>query len=144
MKWNNQELRQPMRDRSLIYLGLLIFLSVITLPFTYNLVGGIPEPMPDLELPENETQCVESTEYMKSSHMQLLVDWREDMVRRDIRTYTSSDGRMHDISLTNTCLVQCHTNKADFCDRCHDYAGVPNPYCWDCHIDPENIQWSGR
>ena len=133
-----------MRDRSLIYLGLLIFLAVITLPFTYNLVGGIPGPMPDLDLPENETECVESTEYMRNSHMQLLVDWREDMVREDIRTYTSSNGSIHDISLTNTCLAQCHTSKADFCDRCHNYAGVQNPYCWDCHIDPENIQWSGR
>jgi len=133
-----------MRDRSLIYIGLLIFLAVVTLPFTYNLVGGIPGSMPDLELPENETQCVESTEYMKSSHMQLLIDWRENLVRRDIRTYTSSDGRIYDISLTNTCLTQCHTNKADFCDRCHSYSGVQNPYCWDCHVDPENIQWSGR
>ena len=31
---------------------------------------------------------------------------------------------------------ECHTDKAEFCDRCHNYAGV-NPYCWDCHTVPE-------
>jgi len=132
-----------MRDRSLIYLGLLVFLAAVTLPFTYNLTVGAGA-MLELEIPENETQCVESKEFMKSSHMQLLIDWRESQVRENTRTYVSSDGREFDIGLTNTCLTQCHTSKEDFCDRCHNYAGVQGPYCWDCHIDPENIQWSGR
>jgi hypothetical protein len=132
-----------MRDRSLIYLGLLVFLVAVTLPFTYNLAAGAGA-MPELKLPENETQCVESKEFMKSSHMQLLIDWRESQVRENIRTYVSSDGRPFDIGLTGTCLKQCHTSKSEFCDRCHTYAGVQGPYCWDCHIDPENIQWSGR
>ena len=39
------------------------------------------------------------------------------------------------ISLTGTCLQQCHVNKQEFCDRCHNYAAA-SPYCWDCHIDP--------
>ncbi len=38
--------------------------------------------------------------------------------------------------LTGTCLTGCHTNKADFCDRCHNYAGV-SVYCWECHVDPK-------
>lgn len=129
-----------MRDRSLIYIGLLIFLAVITLPFTLNLAAGGAGQPPDLVLPENETQCVESTEYMKSSHMQLLLNWREDFVRRDIREYTASDGRTYDIGLTGTCLEQCHSNKAEFCDRCHEYGGVEGPYCWDCHIDPREAE----
>ena len=132
-----------MRDRSLIYIGLLVFLAVITLPFTYNLVGGMPESMPELELPENETQCVEPTEFMRSSHMQLLLDWRENMVRENIRTYTANDGRTFNIGLTNTCLAQCHASKADFCDRCHTLAGVQGPYCMDCHIDPKLVKRSG-
>ncbi len=133
-----------MRNRSLIYLGLLIFLAAVTLPFTYNMTAGAGT-MPELELPENETQCVESKEFMKSSHMQLLIDWRESQVRENSREYVSSSyDRKFDISLTNTCLKQCHTNKGNFCDRCHNYAGVQEPYCWDCHIDPENIQWSGQ
>jgi len=125
-----------MRDRSIIYIGLFIFLAVITLPFTLNLTaGGTAEP-PDLVLPENETQCVESADFMRSSHMQLLLDWREEYVRRNIREYTATNGKSFNIGLTDTCLAQCHTNKADFCDRCHTFAGVQGPYCMDCHIDP--------
>ena len=63
-----------MRDRSLIYIGLFIFVAVITLPFTINLASGRTAKPPDLVLPENETECVESTEYMISSHMQLLLE----------------------------------------------------------------------
>lgn len=132
-----------MRDRSLIYLGLLVFLAAITLPFTYNLIAGSGS-MPELKYPENETQCVESKEFMRSSHMQLLIDWREALVRENVRTYTNSDNRTFNISLTNTCLAQCHTSKADFCDQCHGYTGVQDPYCWNCHIDPEQIERSAR
>ena len=130
-----------MRDRGIIYIGLFIFLAVITLPFTLNLAAGGKGHPPDLVLPESETQCVESTDYMRSSHMQLLLDWREAYVRRNIREYTSlSDGMSYKIGLTGTCLSQCHTNKADFCDRCHAYEGVEGPYCMDCHIDPAQAQ----
>lgn len=99
---------------------------------------------PEPKLPENATQCVESTEYMKSSHMKLLLDWREKYVRENIRVYTASDGKQYDIGLTGTCLEQCHTNKADFCDRCHNYVGVSGPYCMDCHIDPTQVQGGGQ
>ena len=126
-----------MRDRSLIYIGLIIFLAVITLPFTLNLASGGTAARPELILPGSETECVEGTDYMRSSHMQLLLQWREDYVRENIRTYTSEeDGKTYEIGLTGTCLEQCHTDKAGFCDRCHEYAAVEGPYCWDCHIDP--------
>jgi hypothetical protein len=125
-----------MGDRGLIYIGLLIFLGVVTLPFTLNLAAGGTGGPPEVVLPENETGCVEPTDYMQSSHMQLLVQWREDYVRRNIRGYTASDGKTYNIGLTGTCLEQCHSNKAEFCDRCHEYEGVEGPYCWDCHIDP--------
>jgi hypothetical protein len=70
---------------------------------------------------------------MKAEHMQLLDVWREAVVRRGERTYVSPDGKEYDMSLSNTCL-DCHANKTEFCDRCHNYASV-QPYCWDCHID---------
>ncbi len=133
-----------MRDRSLIYIGLLVFLGLITFPFTYNLVAGKTAESPELQLPENEDQCVAPLDYMKSSHMQLLLQWREDLVRRNSRQFTAFDGRTYTVSLTGTCLSQCHTSKADFCDRCHNYTGVSEPYCWNCHIDPEQIQRSGQ
>ncbi len=133
-----------MRDRSLIYIGLCLFLGVITLPFTYNLAAGKTSKTPDLQLPKNEKQCVAPLEYMRSSHMQLLLNWRENLVRRDIRVYTAFDGRSYNVGLTGTCLEQCHTSKADFCDRCHNYMGVQGPYCMDCHIDPNQAQRSQR
>lgn len=129
-----------MRDQSLIYIGLFVFLAVITLPFTYDLAAGRTSQPPDLTLPKNEKQCVEPVDYMKSSHMQLLLDWRDNYVRKDIRVYTASDGRSFNIGLTGTCLQQCHTNKAEFCDRCHNFAGAQNPYCMDCHVDPTQAQ----
>jgi hypothetical protein len=131
-----------MRDRSLIYIGLFLFLGVITLPFTYNLAAGKTAQPPELKLPEHEKQCVAPAEYMKSSHMQLLLTWREDRVRKNIRVYTTTDGRSYEIGLTGTCLEKCHTSKADFCDRCHTYMGVQGPYCMDCHIDPNQVQGS--
>jgi hypothetical protein len=132
-----------MRDRSFIYIGLFLFLVLATFPFTYNLAVGSTSKSPDLKLPVNEKQCVAPKAYMKSSHMQLLLDWRENKVRRDIRQFTAFDGRTFTVSLTGTCLEKCHTDKSDFCDRCHTYMGVEQPYCMDCHIDPSKTQRSG-
>jgi hypothetical protein len=76
--------------------------------------------------------------------MQLLVNWREQVVRQGDRTYRTSDGRVYEISLTGTCIMKCHTVKADFCDRCHTYAAVKGPYCWDCHVDPKLVRQWGK
>jgi hypothetical protein len=133
-----------MRDRLFIYFGLLLFLAFVTFPFTYNLAAGQTSKKPDVQLPKKEKRCVASTAYMKSSHMQLLLQWREDRVRRDIRSYAAFDGTSYPVSLTGTCLTRCHESKEKFCDRCHSYAGVQGPYCMDCHIDPEKAQRSER
>jgi hypothetical protein len=45
----------------------------------------------------------------------------------------NSKGKEFEMSLQKTCM-KCHTNKAEFCDKCHNYASV-RPYCWDCHIE---------
>ena len=132
-----------MRDRIFIYLGLCLFLALVTFPFTYNRATGQTSKSPDIKLPDREKQCVAPTAYMKSSHMQLLLDWRENKVRRDVRVYNTSDGRSFSVALTGTCLAQCHNKKAEFCDRCHSYVGVQGPYCMDCHVDPGKTQRSG-
>jgi len=76
---------------------------------------------------------------MRTEHMQMLNDWRNMVVRDGTRLYIGSDGRKFEMSLSNTCL-QCHSNKTEFCDRCHNYAAV-TPYCWDCHIaNPKEIK----
>lgn len=126
-----------MRDQGLIYAGLVLFLGVITLPITYNLAAGRTSAAPDVKLPANSKQCVAPAEYMRTSHMALLMSWRDEVVRNGVRTYRAADGRTFEMSLTRTCLQQCHTNKAEFCDRCHNYVAVKGPYCMDCHVDPK-------
>ncbi len=123
-----------MKDKKIIVTGVIIFLIVATFPFWYN--RGKAAPMPELELTAKAKAakvCVRSTEYMRADHMQLLDKWRESVVREGDRIYVSPEGREYAMSLTNTCL-DCHSNRAQFCDRCHDYASV-RPYCWACHTD---------
>lgn len=124
-----------MRDRGLIIACLAFFLVLITFPIWYGLAAGTTSKGPDPVLPSSEKFCVAPREYMRNYHMELLMNWREQVVRNDVRTFVSFNRKTYTISLTGTCLG-CHTSKADFCDRCHNYAGV-NVYCWDCHIDPK-------
>ena len=123
-----------MKDKKLIITGVIIFFIIVTFPLWYN--RGKAAPQPDLILTAKAKAakvCVRSTEYMKAEHMQLLDVWRDSVVRRGERIYVSPEGKEYTMSLSNTCL-DCHSNKAEFCDRCHNYASV-RPYCWDCHID---------
>jgi hypothetical protein len=118
-----------------IIAGLILFLCLITFPVWYNMVRGKAAYRPELKIVTNEKQCVESTEYMRIEHMQLLDDWRNTVVRENKRTYVAHDGKEYNMSLSNTCL-NCHSNKADFCDQCHNYVEV-TPTCWNCHVIPE-------
>jgi len=112
--------------------GLVIFLVLVTFPFWYALVGGAAEP-PDPPVPEGN--CVEDAEYMAAWHMDLLDQWRDEVVREGVRDPVVVDGVSYPRSLTQGCLA-CHDNKEAFCDVCHSYAGV-DPYCWDCHLEPQ-------
>lgn len=132
-----------MRDRPVIWSGLLIFLALLTLPVWHNLSAHITTKGPQPVLPRDQKQCVASLEYMKTSHMKLLLTWRDDVVRNGARDYISPDGRRFTMNLTETCLRQCHTDRAAFCDRCHTYAAV-SPSCWDCHLDTKGLLRSSR
>ena len=116
-----------------IITGLVIFLIIFAFPVWYNIASGKANYVPELELPVNSKECVKDTEYMRSEHMTLLDNWRDEVVREGSRTYISSQGEVYEKSLSNTCL-KCHTSKENFCDKCHNYMSV-DPYCWDCHID---------
>ncbi|HUB32566.1 MAG TPA: sulfate reduction electron transfer complex DsrMKJOP subunit DsrJ [Bryobacteraceae bacterium] len=123
-----------MRDRGLIWIGLAVFLALLAFPAWRNLWAHASAKGPEPVLPKTEKQCVLPVEYMKTSHMKLLLDWRDAAIRRGARDYTAPDGRHFAVSLTATCLRECHGAKTDFCDRCHNYAAVALP-CWDCHQD---------
>ena len=124
-----------MYDANKIIPGLIIFFCLMTFPVWYSTASGKIAYTPEPEIVTEEKQCIEATQYMRDKHMDLLTDWRESVVRQGTRTYIASDGQEYDISLTGTCM-DCHPNKAEFCDQCHDYVGV-KPKCWDCHIAPE-------
>jgi len=125
-----------------IIAGLIVFIGLFTFPVFYNMgkTSKMPEPKLDtpaiMELPEAERKCVESKEYMRANHMQLLNDWRDQVVREGDLEYVSTTGKKYIMSLQNTCM-HCHSNKKEFCDKCHTYANVADPYCWTCHISPK-------
>ena len=121
-----------MYDAGKVITGLVIFAVLMTAPFWLN--TGTAE-FPKLDMPVVEKKCIESKEHMLANHMQILEDWRLTAVREGERTYTSTDGRKFDKSITRTCL-HCHEKKKDFCDRCHEYVNV-RPYCFECHVDPK-------
>jgi uncharacterized protein (DUF3084 family) len=128
-----------MNDKKLITAGLVIFMVLFTFPVWYNL--GSASPAPEVVLSEKAKaakECVRSKEFMKANHMQILDLWRDTVVRTGERTYESPNGKQYNMSLSsgeNSCMG-CHASKAEFCDRCHNYASV-TPYCWECHIEPK-------
>jgi len=126
-------------DREIVVIGLAIFVALISFPFWFNL--GKAAPAPEVKLSDKAKaakQCIAPTPYMRAEHMAILDLWRDTVVRDANRVYTTGDDRQFNMSLStgeNSCMG-CHVTKADFCDKCHNYASV-RPYCWDCHIAPK-------
>jgi len=121
-------------DAGKILAGLAIFLVLVTAPVWWNVATGADAEAPELVLPQDQPGCVLPAGEMRASHMELLNDWRDLVVRDGDRIMTTWDGRKTRRSLTASCLG-CHSDREKFCDRCHDYVGV-TPYCWDCHLTP--------
>ncbi|MFO8056877.1 MAG: sulfate reduction electron transfer complex DsrMKJOP subunit DsrJ [bacterium] len=122
-----------MHDTGKILLGLLVFLVLMASPFWYNTTIGSGVEVPDLADPKGE-YCIKDTEWMRPNHMDLLDDWRDEVVREGDREKVEGlDGKMYEKSLTETCM-DCHDDRAKFCDECHNYAAV-DPFCWDCHVE---------
>lgn len=127
-----------------IFILVVVFLAISLFPF-YNNVGKVTaKPDPKTDTPEilqyqaehgGKKECVESKEWMRGEHMQLLNQWRDSVVRDDNRVYVSNaNHNPFNMSLQNGCM-KCHSSKKKFCDECHNYMAV-KPYCWDCHIQP--------
>ncbi len=125
-----------MYDTGKIIIGIVIFLVLFSLPFWYSHMSDADE-VPEIIIPSSAgDQCIEDIDYMRGQHMDLLMNWRDDVVRGADKAH-EYNGEIYDKSLTDTCLEQCHTNKADFCDECHSYVSV-EPDCWDCHNIVDN------
>lgn len=140
-------------NKGRIILGLFIFVIIATFPFLVNQGKASAGPDINLNTPAIAAggECIESAEYMKANHMQMLLDWRDEAVREGKQVYVNSQGKEFEISLQNTCM-ECHsdndaftanaiptatdvTTPNNFCFSCHDYASV-EPDCWSCHLDP--------
>lgn len=121
-----------MYDKGIIIPGLVIFVLLVTFPIWYNhgIAGDVPKP----EKPKDAKVCVQDVAEMRSNHMQLLNQWRDEVLRTGDRAYFELEGKPYQKSLQNAC-IKCHTSKKKFCDTCHVYASV-SPYCWDCHLAP--------
>jgi hypothetical protein len=142
-----------MHDKPVIIVGLVVGVGLLTLPIWYGLAPGAADSPPVVKVPEG--RCVEDLETMRAHHMELLNEWRNEVVREGKRFYVSKAyGTRYEMSLTNTCL-KCHATPDElaavrpasaaldgprvgyvkFCHECHDYANV-RPTCWQCHVEP--------
>ncbi|MEW6044977.1 MAG: sulfate reduction electron transfer complex DsrMKJOP subunit DsrJ [Bacillota bacterium] len=151
-----------MYDAGKIIPGLVVFVGLATIPLWYNAGKVVGRTALNLGRPViqalPERACVEPAAYMRTSHMQLLKQWRDQAIREGRRYYVAGDGKRYEISLQNTCLRchaganpagggiqaaadqvtvvqagQSHFDEPKFCATCHRYADV-KPDCWNCHI----------
>jgi hypothetical protein len=107
-----------------------VFSFLIILPLGLSLVGFAftrgQEREVFLEAPDPKWEaCYRDAEYMRYHHMDLLRDVREEVVRFGIRGGVTLAG-----------CGDCHTNRDQFCDRCHEAASVRLD-CYGCHYYPE-------
>jgi len=121
-----------MYDTGKIITGLIIFTGLMTFPMWKGVAGNVPK----IEKPTTSKQCVEETQFMRTSHMKLLDQWRDTVLREGNRTEVVVEGKTYKKSLMLACM-NCHSEKKKFCDQCHTYASV-KPYCWDCHFVPKD------
>lgn len=122
-----------MYNKGMVIAGLIIFVLLVTFPIWFNRLDAGPMPKPELP-PGGEKECVAPAAVMRDTHMQLLNEWRDDVIRSSNREVIVIAGKEYGKSLQLACM-KCHSNKEKFCDSCHDYAAV-QPTCWDCHISP--------
>lgn len=125
-----------MYNKGSVIIGLAIFVVLVTFPLWFNgLTSGTD--LPKVELPPGgETACVLPAVEMRDKHMFVLDEWRNEVLRDENgRGTVTVAGKEYRKGLQMACM-QCHTNKEQFCDTCHDYASV-KPYCWDCHLTPK-------
>jgi hypothetical protein len=131
-----------MYDGKKIIPGLILFLGLVTYPIWHNTVSGKTGYVPKPKMPADKKECVEPKAIIRLNHKDLLNDWKMSAVRSGIRTYQASNQKIYTMSLTRTCM-NCHQNRKEFCDQCHNYMGVKND-CWDCHMYPKELKAEGK
>lgn len=110
--------------------GLLLLIAALTVAAPVCAADATRVPKPVIEAAKGE-KCVESTDFMRRNHMELLKHQRDATMHQGIRTKNHS---------LNGC-IECHASRRDnsvvgsdrnFCQSCHSYAAV-NIDCFECH-----------
>ncbi|MCF8055492.1 MAG: sulfate reduction electron transfer complex DsrMKJOP subunit DsrJ [Desulfocapsa sp.] len=125
-----------MYNKGTIIPGLIFFVLFVTFPVWFQGLKAGDMPKPELP-PGGEKQCVMPADYMRANHMQLLNEWRDNVLRDGNREILEINGKKYPKGLQMACM-ECHSRKEKFCDSCHTYAAV-DPYCWDCHLTPNEV-----
>ncbi|NQT12525.1 MAG: sulfate reduction electron transfer complex DsrMKJOP subunit DsrJ [Planctomycetes bacterium] len=134
-----------MGDQGKIIAGLIIFLILATFPIWYTVGSSGDVSLPNRGPAKDGSSCIEAD--MVAKHMDILNQWRSDVVRGDgTKQYYDSEylqerspgHEPYEKSLTKTCM-KCHgiesrSNGIISCSECHVYANVELT-CWDCHVD---------
>ncbi|MEW6743545.1 MAG: sulfate reduction electron transfer complex DsrMKJOP subunit DsrJ [Planctomycetota bacterium] len=123
--------KQDLFDKRKVLTGLGIFLVLMLFPIWYSAAAGKISVIPQPKVDDSRGHCVAPRETIRVSHMELLNEWRDAVVREGERFFVTEDNRRFERSLTRTC-IGCHTDRKEFCDQCHDYVSV-RPNCFDCH-----------
>ncbi|MBF0160140.1 MAG: hypothetical protein HQL58_11525 [Magnetococcales bacterium] len=84
-------------------------------------VWAMGAAVPQLE-PAAGKPCVRDPAWMRRNHPDFLKQMRDRTVREGVRIRSESLAQ----------CASCHQSRAQFCDRCHQYAGV-EPDCFTCH-----------
>jgi hypothetical protein len=101
-----------------------VFTVIILLPVVLSILKPLwaAEPEVFLEQPDPRWEsCYRPVEYMRFHHMDLLKEARSQVIR---------EGSGNGITLAG--CADCHHNRENFCDRCHEKASVSLD-CFGCH-----------
>ena len=104
-----------------------VFAMIIMVPVALSLLGFVfsrgGDP-PEVFLEPSDLRwenCIRDAEYMRFRHMDLLKEVRSDVIRHGLKG-----------GITLAGCGDCHQNRDQFCDKCHEAASVSLD-CWGCH-----------
>jgi hypothetical protein len=100
--------------------------ALILSPFAYSTARfawlSLSPPKPFLQASSSpKPRCVRDVAWMRQNHRVLLYELRDKTVRDNVRS-----------ELTLRSCSECHKDKSQFCDKCHQSANV-HPDCFNCH-----------
>lgn len=138
---NRTDERRP--DRRLLAIGIPALIILIPLVYSvgaWAVATAGPTDEPFLERPDARfEECVRDTEYMRFSHMTLLLETRDGIrvgERGDIGLSRLRPGTVIPTSTVESAsrayCSDCHASRERFCNQCHTAVNL-NLDCFSCH-----------